>query len=129
MGARNHPATGVALIIPLRIMGNFVGIAVQGLGRPDIALRNTIWASIIVPPILVAGAYSGQLIGLRSAWLVVSPLLFSFSPAQCAGDRPSRKRGPCGNDARRALRWSCMSPLRRSGTWWLTAMERSAWRL
>lgn len=70
------PLQALALIMPLRIMGNFVGIAVQGLGRPDIALRNTIWASIIGPPILVAGAYSGQLIGLSSAWLVVSPLLF-----------------------------------------------------
>ena len=123
------PLQALALIMPLRIMGNFVGIAVQGLGRPDIALRNTIWASIIGPPVLVAGAYSGQLIGLSSAWLVVSfTLLFSLSPAQCAGDRPSRKRGPRGNDARSGSHWSCMSPLRRSGTWWLTAMERSAWR-
>jgi O-antigen/teichoic acid export membrane protein len=70
------PLQVLALIIPVRIIANFVGIAVQGLGRPDIVLRNTIWAAIVGPPLLLAGAYSGGLIGLSLAWLVVSPFLF-----------------------------------------------------
>ncbi len=70
------PLQVLALIIPWRIGGNFVGIAVQGVGRSDIVLQNTIWGSLVAPPLLFVGAYSGGLIGLSLAWLVVSPLVF-----------------------------------------------------
>jgi teichuronic acid exporter len=70
------PLQVLALIIPWRIVGNFVGIAVQGVGRSDIVLQNTIWGSLVAPPVLFVGAYSGGLIGLSLVWLVVSPLVF-----------------------------------------------------
>jgi O-antigen/teichoic acid export membrane protein len=70
------PLQVLALIIPWRIVGNFVGIAVQGMGRSDIVLQNTIWGSVVAPPVLFVGAYSGGLIGLSLVWLVVSPVVF-----------------------------------------------------
>lgn len=70
------PLQVLALIIPFRIAGNFVGIAVQALGRSDILLHNTIWASLVAPPLLFAGAYLGGVIGLSLAWLAVLPCLF-----------------------------------------------------
>jgi teichuronic acid exporter len=70
------PLQVLAVIIPFRIIGNFIGVAVQGRGRPDITLRNTIWGCVIGPPLLFAGAYAGGLVGLSMAWLAVSPLLF-----------------------------------------------------
>src|SRR5665647_1335680 len=73
------PLQVLALIIPFRIIGNFVGIAAQGIGRSDIVLRNTVWAALIAPPLLFAGAYADGLIGLSLAWLLISPLLFLFN--------------------------------------------------
>lgn len=78
------PLQVLALIVPLRIVAGFVSIAVQGMGRSDIVLRNTIWAAAIAPPLLIAGVYTGGLIGLSLAWLVLSPLLFLFSMRRSA---------------------------------------------
>jgi len=72
------PLQVLASIIPLRIVGGFVAIAAQGMGRADIVLRNTIWAAVVAPPLLFAGAYAGGLVGLSLAWLVLSPSLFLF---------------------------------------------------
>ena len=73
------PLQVLALIIPLRMTGGFTLIAVQGLGRSDIALRNTVWAVLVGPPIFFVGAYLGGLTGLSLAWLVVSPSLWFFA--------------------------------------------------
>jgi O-antigen/teichoic acid export membrane protein len=70
------PLQALALVVPFRIVGNFIGVAVQGRGRPDIILRNTIWAASLGAPLLFGGAYFWGLTGLSVAWLVVSPLLF-----------------------------------------------------
>ena len=73
------PLQVLALIIPLRIIAGFVGIATQGMGRSDIILRNTIWAALVAPSLLFAGAYAGGLMGLSLAWLVLSPSLFFYA--------------------------------------------------
>lgn len=70
------PLQALAIVIPLRVVGNFVGVAVQGRGRPDITLRNTMWACFVGSPLLLIGAYAEGLTGLSVAWLAVSPLLF-----------------------------------------------------
>jgi O-antigen/teichoic acid export membrane protein len=82
------PLQALALIIPFRMVGNFVGVVVQGRGRPDITLRNTIWASILGPPVFLIGTYFGGLTGLSLAWLVVSPSLFlmNLARSECALD-------------------------------------------
>jgi len=80
IGAKWMPSTFplqvLALIIPLRMVGNFVATAMQGIGRADIVLRNVIWASLIGPPVLFIGANWWGLLGLSLAWLVVSPAVF-----------------------------------------------------
>lgn len=69
------PLQVLALIIPLRMVGNFLQTAVQGIGRTDIVLHNAIWGAVIAPLVFFAGVRWGGLIGLSLAWLVVSPLV------------------------------------------------------
>jgi len=69
------PLQVLALIIPLRMVGNFLQTAVQGIGRTDIVLQNAIWGAVIAPLAFFAGARWGGLLGLSLAWLVVSPLV------------------------------------------------------
>ena len=70
------PLQALTLIMPLRIVGNFVATAVQGIGRSDIVLRSVVWASCVTPPVLIVGVYGWGLLGLSLAWLVASPLSF-----------------------------------------------------
>ena len=70
------PLQALTLIMPLRIVGNFVATAVQGIGRSDIVLRSVMWASFVTPPVLIVGVYGWGLLGLSLAWLVASPLSF-----------------------------------------------------
>lgn len=74
--ASTVPLQVLALIIPLRMVANFVATAIQGVGRSDIVLRNVIWASLLMPPAFIIGVNEGGLLGLCLAWLVVSPLVF-----------------------------------------------------
>lgn len=80
LGEKWLPSTGIlqaiALIMPLRMIGNFVQVANQGIGRSDVILRNAIWALAIGPLCFFLGAHWGGLQGLALAWLVVSPLVF-----------------------------------------------------
>lgn len=70
------PLQVLALIIPLRMVGNFVATAMQGIGRSDIVLRNVIWASLISPTAFFIGVYWWGLLGLSVAWLIASPFVF-----------------------------------------------------
>jgi teichuronic acid exporter len=69
------PMQLIALIIPLRMITNFVQTAIQGIGRSDIVLRNVLWASLIAPPAFFIGTNWWGLLGLSLAWLVVSPVV------------------------------------------------------
>jgi O-antigen/teichoic acid export membrane protein len=69
------PLQVLGLIMPLRMMNNFVPAAIQGMGRSDILLRNAIWASVILPLTFLIGVNWG-LLGISLTWLVASPLLF-----------------------------------------------------
>lgn len=66
----------LGLIMPLRMVGNFVSVAIQGIGRSDVLLRNAIWASLIAPFAFFIGVNWWELLGLSLAWLMVSPLVF-----------------------------------------------------
>lgn len=80
LGEKWVPATitlqMLALIMPLRMIGNFVQVANQGIGRSDVLLWNAVWAIFVGPPLFMMGSYFGGLFGLSLAWLVVSPLVF-----------------------------------------------------
>jgi O-antigen/teichoic acid export membrane protein len=68
------PLEVLTLVLPLRMIGGFIMTAVQGLGRSDIILQNTIWAAGIGTVLFFCGAYWGGLTGLSLVWLLV-PLL------------------------------------------------------
>ncbi|NCT82171.1 MAG: lipopolysaccharide biosynthesis protein [Comamonadaceae bacterium] len=80
LGEKWVPAVGIlqaiALIMPLRMIGNFVQVANQGIGRSDVILGNAVWALVIGPIGFFIGARWGGLQGLALAWLAVSPLVF-----------------------------------------------------
>lgn len=80
LGEKWLPSIGIlqaiALIMPLRMIGNFVQVANQGIGRSDVILRNAIWALVIGPLGFFIGSRWGGLQGLALAWLLVSPLVF-----------------------------------------------------
>lgn len=70
------PLQALAVIMPLRMIGNFVQVANQGVGRSDVLLWNAAWALAIGPAGFLVGIQLGGLLGLSLAWLVVSPLVF-----------------------------------------------------
>jgi O-antigen/teichoic acid export membrane protein len=70
------PLELVALVMPIRLVSLYLPNAIQGLGRSDILLTNTIWSLFIGPPLFFLGAYHGGVVGLVVAWLVASPLAF-----------------------------------------------------
>lgn len=80
LGAKWIPATVplqiLTVIIPLRMLGNFVATAIQGVGRSDVVLRNIIWACAMFSIAFFVGANWWGLLGLSMAWLVVAPLVF-----------------------------------------------------
>ena len=67
------PLQLISIVIPLRMVGGFIQVAVQGIGRSDIVLRNAIWACIFAPFAFFIGAKWGGLTGLALAWLAVAP--------------------------------------------------------
>ena len=70
------PLELLALVMPIRLVSYFLPNAVQGIGRSDILLRNTMWSTLIVPPLLFLGAQHGGVVGLSVAWLVALPIAF-----------------------------------------------------
>jgi O-antigen/teichoic acid export membrane protein len=69
------PLQLMGLVMPLRIINNFVPNATQGIGRSDILLKNAIFAAFIMPAAFLTGVHWG-LLGLSIAWLVAVPIAF-----------------------------------------------------
>ncbi len=69
------PLSILTLIMPLRLIGNFVPNALQGVGRADVGLKNAIWTCILMVSAFLVGVEWG-LAGLSYAWLVGAPLAF-----------------------------------------------------
>ena len=70
------PLQALSIVIPFRMIGNFVAIVLQSQGRADVILRNTTWGCAVGIPFLFMGAYFGGLTGLSLAWIAALPLLF-----------------------------------------------------
>jgi teichuronic acid exporter len=66
----------LALMIPFRLIGNFVGTVTQSVGRTDIILRNVLFSLVVIPSALFLGARGWGLTGLALGWLFASPLIF-----------------------------------------------------
>lgn len=68
------PLQIVCIASPLRLISVLMSTAVQGMGRPDIDLKNTITGVIVLPACFLAGAFFGA-VGLAMAWLIGLPIL------------------------------------------------------
>ncbi len=70
------PLQVLGLIMPLRMISNFIPQAVQAMGRSDILLHNSLFAAVVLPIAFLVGVNWG-LLGVSLTWLVASPLLFT----------------------------------------------------
>lgn len=68
------PLQVLAVIMPLRMLANFLPSAADALGRPQVALNNVIVASLIMPAAFYIGSGWG-LIGVSVAWLTAFPIV------------------------------------------------------
>ena len=71
------PLQLLALVIPLRTIQISVGPAVNGMGRPDVNVKNLIVACIAMPLAFYIGTFYG-LLGVSLAWLIAYTLWFVF---------------------------------------------------
>jgi len=69
------PLQLLALIMPVHMFAPFMNTAALGLGRADIAAKQVLIASLIMPAAFLIGSQWG-LVGLAAAWLVAFPLVF-----------------------------------------------------
>lgn len=69
------PLQIVTLVMPLNVINNTFSPLMQGIGRPEISLKNVLWASIIMPLAFIIGSYWG-IKGLSFAWLAAYPAVF-----------------------------------------------------
>jgi O-antigen/teichoic acid export membrane protein len=68
------PLRLLALLMPLRMMGALLPSATDGMGRPDISLRNLTLASVLMPPAFFVGCHWG-IVGLAASWVLIYPLI------------------------------------------------------
>jgi teichuronic acid exporter len=72
------PLQIVCAVLPLRLIGTLTATAVQGVGRPDIDLRNSLTGVLVMPPCFLVGGMFGTT-GLACGWLVGLPLLMAIN--------------------------------------------------
>jgi len=75
------PLQLLALIVPLKSLSLSLGPAVNGLGRPDINVRNMIAACVVIPVRLLIGVKWG-LAGVSIAWVASYTIWFLFMLTQ-----------------------------------------------
>jgi teichuronic acid exporter len=82
LGEQWEPATVplqvLSFVTPLRILQALFATALQGVGRADLELRNTIVGAIVLPISFLVGAQGG-LNGLALSWLFAIPLVVALN--------------------------------------------------
>ncbi|WP_284615890.1 lipopolysaccharide biosynthesis protein [Aquabacterium humicola] len=78
------PLQVLALMMPLRMVGNFVPSATDGIGRADVGLKNLLVSNAVMLPAFIVGSQSG-LYGLCLAWVLASPLVFLINMRSSLG--------------------------------------------
>jgi O-antigen/teichoic acid export membrane protein len=66
----------LCLVMPIRMLSPVVHAALQGVGRADVSLRNTLFAAVVMPAAFYVGS-KFDLLGLALAWVVIFPLVFA----------------------------------------------------
>ena len=79
LGKSWEPATQpfmlLCLIMPIRMLSPVLHAALQGVGRADVSLRNTLFAAVVMPVAFYVGSMF-DLLGLALAWVVIFPMVF-----------------------------------------------------
>ena len=68
----------VGLVLPLRMISVLMSSTVQGMGRADIELRNTLTGLLVLPACFLVGANFGA-IGLAAGWAVGLPVMIAIN--------------------------------------------------
>jgi teichuronic acid exporter len=72
------PLQLVCLAAPFRLVATLLSTVVQGSGRADLDLRNTVTTAVILPLCFLIGVQWGA-VGLAAAWLVGLPIALGFN--------------------------------------------------
>lgn len=65
----------LCIVMPLRMIANIFPPVLQGIGRPEVSVKNLIVAGIIMPLAFLVGTLWG-VIGVSVAWVLVYPIVF-----------------------------------------------------
>lgn len=71
----------VGFVLPLRMISVLMSSAVQGMGRADIELRNTVTGLLVLPACFLVGVQFGA-VGLAAGWAVGLPLMVAINVAR-----------------------------------------------
>lgn len=69
------PLQLISMVIPLKLINALLSTAVNGVGRADVGLHNTLVAAVVLPTVFLIGAHWGAH-GLAMAWVVGMPVVF-----------------------------------------------------
>jgi len=64
----------LCFVMPLRMLSNLLPPVLQGIGRPDVSLRNLMYAIVIMPIAFLIGSNWG-LTGVGIAWVIAFPIV------------------------------------------------------
>lgn len=68
------PLQLIALVMPLRMLSTLLPSVTDGIGRPDVAMKNVFIACLIMPLAFLVGCRWG-IVGLSMAWVLAYPLV------------------------------------------------------
>jgi len=83
-GTAALPLQLLTLMMPLRMIANFLPSATDALGRPDIGLKNVFLASVVMPISFIIGSEWG-VTGVALAWVVVYPAVLFINIQRMMG--------------------------------------------
>ena len=82
LGERWHdaavPLQLLALMMPVKLVVNFLPAATDALGRPDLGFQNVLVAALIMPIAFIVGSHWG-IIGVTCAWVIAYPPVLFFN--------------------------------------------------
>ncbi len=73
------PLAILALVMPFRLLSNFMSVAVRSFGRADVDFRNTMAAAVVMPAAFYVGCRSYGMAGLCAAWLTAYPCVLVWN--------------------------------------------------
>ncbi len=68
----------IAMIIPIRMLSTLMTPLLDGLGRPDLTVKNLTTACLVMPLAFFLGTHYG-IVGVSTAWVVFFPTVFIYN--------------------------------------------------